>query len=856
MADLTKTVSIVFAGKDELSVTTRKLFIELGDFGGGVVALSGSLSNLADKVLMLDAAMNVIVIGGLLYAYKKTIEFSSATADLNKVLSDTEKVYLKGAQTEALKLSDAYGESSSKALQSMANYKQAGFGIQESMQLTKNSLDLVIAGDIEAGEASEYLVSILKGFKAPAEDAGRVVDILNEVSNNYATDVRQLAIGMADLSPIAKTMGFSLEETAGVLTPVIEVFRSGSESAQALKTGLLKLIDDSAPVQEALASIGVSQKDANGQLRSGKDILLDVSKAFLNLDQNQKLFVTSQLVGILQAGKMVEVFDGMNKSAEVTTAALGAAGSAAKEVAVRLAEPEVVLKRFVTGIENIAIAVGGKFKDSLTGIVSGGIEVEQTLRGMIDDGTFAPIFDALNKFATQAKEYLSTIASNLPAVMAQIDWNSVIKSFDNLGTSVAGAFKAIFGNIDLTTVEGLRTLIQKLVDGFAVLNNVTAGIIDGMKPLFLMIGAGADQFSKMSEGTADLVGNILGLAKSFYITTTYLQPMSDVFTVLASSVYVAKNIGILVTSLKSMELGMITLNAVMAASPLALGAFAVSAGVAVGALAQYIPGVKEAGEGVGAWIYDLFHADEAQKTLATTTTDTATTIKKFGDTVKSIDGNVSVDIGVTDISSPLKKIDEVSKSLATIPEQKKVDVSLDKEKAKQAKEEAKEIEKSLEWKAKLDIAEIEEKSKIVQSIIKFKAEVEIKEFEEGTKRIQSAFTSIDNTIKSTGDTLSNMSTAFAQIGSTDFLGKSLLFQVMNKELNIQEDAARAQIRLIDEQIAMSQSKRQKIDSGGALISINADGIQPEIEAFMWKILNKIQIRANEEASEFLLGLPA
>jgi TP901 family phage tail tape measure protein len=616
MANLEKTVSIIFAGKDELSVTTRRLYGELSDFSGGVKALSGSLASLADNVLMVDAAMNALVIGGLLYAYKKSVDFSSATADLKKVLSDEEIPALKAAQTESVRLSDAYGESSSKALQSMANYKQAGFGVQESMRLTKDSLDLVISGDLQASEASDLLISTLKGFKAPASDAGRVVDILNEVSNNYATNVRELAIGMSTLAPIARIMGFSFEETAGILTPVIEIFRSGSESAMALKTGLLKLIDDAKPVQEALASIGVKQKDANGQLRSGKDILLDVSKAFQGLDQNQKLFITQQLVGIEQSARMVEVFDGLNKSAEITKVALGAAGSAAKEVAVRLAEPEVVLKRFVTGIENIAIAVGGKFKDSLTGVVSGGIEVEKTLKGLIDDGTFAPIFDALNKFAVQAKEYLSTIAGNLPEVMKQIDWTKVINSFDNLGASVSGAFKAIFGNLDLTTVEGLRTLIQKLVDGFAALNNVTAGIIDGMKPLFSMIGAGADQFSSLSEGTADLVGNILGLAKSFYITTTYLQPMSDVFTVLASSFYIAPKIMTLVSALKSMEIGMISFNTVMAVSPLALGAFAVSAGVAAGALAQYIPGVKEAGEGVGSWVYDLFHADEGQKALA------------------------------------------------------------------------------------------------------------------------------------------------------------------------------------------------------------------------------------------------
>jgi TP901 family phage tail tape measure protein len=858
MANLEKTVNIIFAGKDELSVTTRRLYKELDDFGGGVRGLSGSLSSFADKILTIDATMNALVVGGLLYAYKKTIEFSSATADLNKVLSDTEKVYLKGAQKEALKLSETYGESSSKTLQSMANFKQAGFNLQESMELTKNSLDLVIAGDVQAAEASEYLVSTLKGFKAPASDAARLVDILNEVSNEYATDVKQLAIGMSDLSPIAHTMGFSFEETAGILTPVIEVFRSGSESAMALKTGLLKLIDDAKPVREALASIGVNQKDANGQLRSGKDILADVSRAFQGLDQNQKLFVTQQLVGIEQSARMVEVFNGLNKSTEVTSVAMKSAGSAAKEVAIRLAEPEVVLKKFMTGIENLGIAIGGKFKDSLTGIVSGGVEIEKTLSKLIDDGTFAPIFDALNKFALQAKDYLSAIAKNLPAVMKQIDWTGVINSFDNLGSSVSGAFKAIFGNLDLTTVEGLKTFIQKLVDAFAALNNVTAGVIDGMRPLFSIIGEGIDQFGNMNTGVADLVGNILGMAKSFYITTTYLQPMSDVFTVLASSFYIAPKIMTLVSSLRTMEVGMFTLNATMMASPLAVGAFAVSAGVAVGALAQYIPGVTEAGEKVGAWVYDLVSGTKTQEAFASTTDDTTKTVKKFGETVKTTQaiGGVNLDLSVADVSEPLKKITEVSKSLATIPATKTVKASLDKDAAKKLKAEAKEIETALEWKAKVDITQIEEQSKVMQKALEIKGKIDVAELEEGTKRITAAFESVNNTITVTGNTIQSIVGSIASLDSEDYKsgGASMIWAIASQQMSSQKDAVAAQVRLIDEQIEMSKSKRKRMEAGEGLISIKADGMEPEIQAFMWKILSKIQVRVNEAGSEMLLGI--
>lgn len=300
----------------------------------------------------------------------ESIRFESALLDLQKVLTDAEGDARQFTGTVE-DLAKRYGESAVDILQGAANFKQAGFTVNEAFELQEESLKLVIAGNLEAAEASEILVSVLKGFKAPASDAARLVDVLNEISNKYATNVRELAQGMADLSPIAKKMGFTFEETAGLLTPVIEIFRSGSEAAQALRTGLLKIISDEKPVENALRALGVEQKDLNEELRSGKDILLDVSLAFTNLNRNQKLFITANLVGTRQAARMVEVFDGLNKTQEITRIAMAATGSAAREVAIRMAATEKQIDIFQVGLARIAKIVGDELNPSFRKMLSG-----------------------------------------------------------------------------------------------------------------------------------------------------------------------------------------------------------------------------------------------------------------------------------------------------------------------------------------------------------------------------------------------------------------------------------------------------------------------------------------------------
>jgi hypothetical protein len=39
-----------------------------------------------------------------------------------------------------------------------------------------------------------------------------------------------------------------------------------------------------------------------------------------------------------------------------------------------------------------------------------------------------------------------------------------------------------------------------------------------------------------------------------------------------------------------------------------------------------------------------------------------------------------------------------------------------------------------------------------------------------------------------------------------------------------------------------------------MIQISSDGLEPALEMIMWEIIEKVQLRANAEGAEFLLGI--
>ena len=348
-------------------------------------SIGKAFSGLKTKIVAVGA---IIATAFGIKAIGEAIKFEDAILDLQKVLSDTDGDAQQFADT-AKELAITFGVSAAEVLQSAADFKQAGFDINEAFLLTNASLKLVVASELEASEASELLVRILNGFKAPASEANRLINVLNATSEKYATNVVELGIGMKDLAGIAKKAGFSFEETAGLLVPVISVFGSGSEAAQALKSGLLKLISTQKPVIDELTRLGIHQRELNeqtgeytGKLRSAKDILLDVSKAFQSMGENQKLVTTGILAGTLQAGRMSEVFDGMGLSVEVTNTALKNTDSINKEVATRMSATGVQINRLTTAFNNMAQEIG--------------TEALPTIKAAID--VLIPLFRILSSF--------------------------------------------------------------------------------------------------------------------------------------------------------------------------------------------------------------------------------------------------------------------------------------------------------------------------------------------------------------------------------------------------------------------------------------------------------------------------
>lgn len=936
--DVQRTIELIFSASDQTGSAISSIGSGLDSFNQQVSAVAGPLANFTESLLALEGA--VALAGGALvgFALKGAVDFEAATLGLQKVLGDTEGDVNQFAAA-AIALSNQYGVASTDVLNSTANFKQAGFSITDSLALAEVAIQALKITELEGATASEAFVSILKGFDEPASEAARVLDVLNEVSNVFATDSAQLANALTKIAPIAHQTGFSIEEITAAMTPALEVFRDGDLVGTAFVTVLQRLVSDNANVTDALKQLGVAQFDANGQLRSGKDILNDVQVAYQTLDPSLKLVTASQLAGVDQAAKAVLAFDNLGKTTEVLGVAMGASGSAAKELAVQMGGAEQQGNRILVVFKNAADLFGLTLLPQFKALEGATINLGLALQGMINAGAFEGLSDLINSGQVALTDFINQLATNLPQAFAQLDFSGLSGQIDALQTSVDD----LFGGIDLTTPEGLRAILQAIIDLGADFTAFNRGLAEGftfvkdaalllLQPFILVNNAleSLTGFSLSAPAFALIAGFIGSMAIAFTALSPVIATVAAGFTLLAPVPALLAGIAATLPTLSPLALSVLA--SALGTTAVAVGGLPATIATAVTSLLGFgdaaqaaVPPLDAAGkaaqlaeQGFGLLVNPALQATDAitdltgvNFTLKASFDDvvvggssTAAALITVGQAAGQIapalrDGGLAFDdfsgglekstglfvLAQPSIASYLAQVREVGgvtrdATLATDLQTKgfqaqlipvtdlktgvvhytealtfsgeageeagnKTALALSKTFEETLKAEQQANEFSLAWE------KIQSQERV--AIFSLQADVAIAQIQAGTEQIKAAFESVNTTITSTGDTISNLVKTFADLeghaGS-----QSVIADLLQQENERRQKALELQEKLIVAQVDYLNATIDRLSQGDALIQVTADGLEPELEAFMFKILERIQVRASEQAQQFLLGL--
>lgn len=361
-------------------------------------------------------------------------------------------------------------------------YYQQGLENTQALGLANETLKMAKIAGLEAADATDAMTAALRGFNMEINEmsAQRINDVYSEVAARSASDVEELSTAMEKTASLAHSAGMSFEGTTAFLAQMIETTREAPENLgtamktiiarfQEMKKNPLEIVEVEGEevsynkIDEALQSIGVSLKDANGQFRNLDEVFLEISSKWDSLTQTQQRYIATTAAGSRQQSRFIAMMSDYNRTVELMEYANNSAGASQEQFNKTLESLETKLNKLKNAwnafLMNITNNVLVKFfVDGLTkgvGAVNSLIDTLSFGSGVLK--SFLSLFAAFHglKFAGKVVNFglgkLGGFLGNNVTAKTAVDENgNLVKQYDSAQA------QAIYRPI----VEKLSTLIE------------------------------------------------------------------------------------------------------------------------------------------------------------------------------------------------------------------------------------------------------------------------------------------------------------------------------------------------------------------------------------------------------------
>lgn len=308
----------------------------------------------------------------------------------------------------------------------MAGLGRAGFKTDEIEASIGSVMDLARSTGTEIDVATDIAGAALRSFSMPAEEMGRVCDVLTATANGSAQTLEDLGEAFKYVAPIAAQTGLTIEDTAKTIGALANFGVKGSQAGTVFKAIQVRMASDE-EAKKRYAELGIDTTDAEGNLRKVNDVLLDVGNAIKNMPNAERLETIKTLFG--QYG-LTGVAITSTSFEELNSAIDNASGTAARTAQTMDKGLGGTIRITKSAIEGLALAFG----ESLTPFLSETATKLQALAGK------------LTTFSKEHSELITIVAKGATAfTLFNAGMFAVTKTANGVITVYKGISKAIDG---------------------------------------------------------------------------------------------------------------------------------------------------------------------------------------------------------------------------------------------------------------------------------------------------------------------------------------------------------------------------------------------------------------------------
>lgn len=517
------------------SFKTAKSHVQ--EFGNKVKEVGQSVSSVGKDMSMKVTAP---IAGAMGYAAKEASKFQHEMADIRKEVNATgltsQQVndVMSRMWDSSLANSQKFGVSTEKINEGLLVLVKDGYTAEEAMRIMTVSLHTARGANEDLsktvdGLGSAYEATGQKTNNAEQNIAGinKMADIFAYTANHTKASVHSLTEAMSIIGPTANSAGQDLSTTASAVGLLQSNGIEASVAARALKSGFVNLTKPTKAMSKAMAKMGFSAFDANGQMKQLPQVMDELEHGLQGMTQEQQNATIATIFGKEHlASWQILVHSGGEKLKKMSDDARNATGEV-KHLSEQMENtPENKFKELQQTLHTLAVQFGTEILPALMPVVEKLKELMDWI-SKLDPKTkqtiviiaalaaaIGPLLIVIGATITAIGTIITAVGSVIGFIGTLIGWISAIAEAIGIVVTVIAAF---VGAPVALVVAAIAAIIAAVVAVIAIFNN-WGGITDWLK----------EKWSQFSTWMSELWTSISeGASKGLSETQTAL---SDVWT--------------------------------------------------------------------------------------------------------------------------------------------------------------------------------------------------------------------------------------------------------------------------------------------------------------------------------------
>ncbi len=273
---------------------------------------------------------------------------------LDEAMNNIQRITM-GTKEEMQGLADTYNQLAIKLKTSTLDvakgaqtWLRQGFSLSDTNTLVEDSMVLSKLALIDAGDATQYLTSTLKGYQLQSEEVIGVIDKMVAIDFKAATTAQDVAEALSRCANMARTSGVDINQTMSMIATVLEVTqKSASTVGEAFKTMFSRMSNVKAgelfdpesaeslnDVETSLMSLGIKLRDNKSEFRNFGDVLDEIASKWQSFSDVQRAAVSSAIGGTRQRENVVALFENYSKVKELEKTTYESSGTAMEKYSI------------------------------------------------------------------------------------------------------------------------------------------------------------------------------------------------------------------------------------------------------------------------------------------------------------------------------------------------------------------------------------------------------------------------------------------------------------------------------------------------------------------------------------------